>query len=364
MRRSCQDARYNFIEPNENSTEYSDKCIEFSDVSLCLIDIVGFSKWCCNEPPQFIVNTMIAYNDIINTLLEKYTELTKIELVGDSCLIAGGMKNTNKENNHVFEILNFSNELIRYGLSRNIFKSDKINVRIGIHIGCVFGTFMNCPMKFQLYGDDINTTSRLESSSYPGVIHISHKAMKLLPDYPSIENTDYGPMTMKNLKGINEIESAFITQISNEVLIIEDLKVCQLLMSKYLQNYDLVFCSDLKSGIEMLKSKIYAHVFLDIYDEKGTILENFKEFRSWETQNRTRLQTVTAITVDPTFELQYQSLFNSIIDKADTSKITDIVTRRGSLCPICHNKEPKKNKRHLFALIRTLLKRMINVFAH
>ena len=151
-----------------------------------MIDIVGFSSWCNNVSPQRITKSMIRYNNIISDVLEKYHSLMKIELVGDCCMVVGGMNSSSLDNNyiqpmsiHVHQCVMFAFELINELTSTNILDPYYIRgVRVGIHLGDTFGTFIERPRKFQLFGNDINLASRLESSAYPNTVHISEKHLQ------------------------------------------------------------------------------------------------------------------------------------------------------------------------------------------
>ena len=68
---------------------------------------------------------------------------------------------------------------------------------------------MTNPTKFQLYGNDINTTSRLESTSIPGAIHVSDRVLFQLKAFPNIPNLEYGNIVSKILKGVGEIQCAY-----------------------------------------------------------------------------------------------------------------------------------------------------------
>lgn len=314
---------------HRNDTNQIHKCNQYKNVSICFIDIVGFSKWCTKHDAKTVIDSMIKYNDLINSLLFKYSKLTKIELVGDSCLIVGGMNDSKCDDYEcdVFEMVSFCSVLLSSNIGKNIFQSESITVRIGLHIGDLFGTFMDNPTKFQLYGNDINTTSRLESSSLPGVIHISNKVMsRLQENQDRLEQLDLGNVIPKFMKGIGEVQCAYLTKYDDDILVVEDLKICQLVIGRTLKGYPLTYLDDLESAIDKIKSKMYKTVLLDIHTDTYCILEDFKLFRAWETIHRNAVQHVVAVTAQTdSLPLDYKVLFNSIVYKDNTEELVDIV---------------------------------------
>lgn len=312
-----------FIEARR-SDDNVNKCYEYNDVSICMIDIVGFSKWCSKYSAKDVVKTMIEYNDTITAILRSYDNLTKIELVGDSCMVIGGMDES-QIGCHVSQMIEFSNQLLKSNLNPVIFNSDYISVRIGIHVGNIFGTFINHPFRFQMFGNDINTTSRLESTSHPGVIHISSKAMNMIHKPVLVDELDYGNITTKCLKGVGDIDSAFLTMKKKSILLIEDLMICQKVIVKYLKDYELEICCSSKDGMAKLKQSMYTAVFMDTHYGNELIYPELYEFRIWETKYRSQVQPIIAVTAYADMKHSDSVMFDTVIQKTELGKLRKII---------------------------------------
>ena len=168
---------------SRNSSTHSSDELKYdmmNNVCICMVDIVGFSTWCSNHLPNIIAKAMIDYNEWICSLIQMYPGINKIELVGDCCMIVGGT------DPHAFESLTDSYlSMIRLAVDmiedidrlKNVFKSKQIGIRIGIHVSDVIGIYLNNPRKYQMFGNDINVCSRLESSAIPNTIHVSEKTL-------------------------------------------------------------------------------------------------------------------------------------------------------------------------------------------
>lgn len=153
---------------------------ELNNICICMVDIVGFSTWCSNHLPNIIARAMLDYNEWICTLINKYNGIKKIELVGDCCMIVGGT-----DHNEFVSLSDSYLSMIRLGVDmiedidrlKDVFKSKQIGIRIGIHVGDVIGIYLTDPHKYQMFGNDINVCSRLESSAIPNTLHVSEKTL-------------------------------------------------------------------------------------------------------------------------------------------------------------------------------------------
>lgn len=112
---------HKLVENNCNDHNYQSLCvdnigmnelIEIKQATICMIDICGFSKWCVNRMPLQIVNTMKKYNEFINNNVEMFCELTKIELVGDCCMVVGGMVQTMDRQQCTVAMVKFASNIL------------------------------------------------------------------------------------------------------------------------------------------------------------------------------------------------------------------------------------------------------------
>lgn len=171
---------FNRTKSRSSSTSEDLKYDMLSNVCICMVDIVGFSTWCSNHLPNIIARAMLEYNDWICSLINKYPGIKKIELVGDCCMIVGGT-----DSNEFASLTDSYLSMIRLGVDmiedidrlKDVFKSKQIGIRIGIHVGDVIGIYLNNPHKYQMFGNDINVCSRLESSAIPNTLHMSEKTL-------------------------------------------------------------------------------------------------------------------------------------------------------------------------------------------
>lgn len=279
---------------------------KYEGVAIALFDLVGFSNWCASREPEQVVEFMSRFNEYLTETVSRYDTLTKIELVGDSCLIAAGMDlclfdDTNSvcgEILHVQELFDCCMSIMEYDIGKHVFDGENINVRAGMAIGDVCGTFMSSPSKFQLFGSVINIASRLESSSKPGVLHVCEKVLMIIEEHGPLRQLDlhFGKLRKSKFKGVGEVASSLITlSHTDKVLVLCD-GLCEDSFSITDKQSEKLweFVSLHKRGDLLYQGLYEQSVFL--FTKRGTVPLEFythlKKFRSWEKQYRHSYQSI------------------------------------------------------------------------
>jgi len=152
----------------------------FDAVTVFFSDIVGFTKLSTELDPNLLIeelNTIFtAFDDI---MVRNHCE--RIKTIGDAYLAVCGMPE--KNDNHAKNILKSAIEIRDFIENRN--SSSEINwkIRIGIHSGKVIGGIVGVRKYiYDVFGDTINTTSRMESNSKPMEINVSETTYHLVKD--------------------------------------------------------------------------------------------------------------------------------------------------------------------------------------
>ncbi|XP_013393540.1 receptor-type guanylate cyclase daf-11 [Lingula anatina] len=155
----------------------------FKEVTVFFSDIVGFTRISMQCTPMEIVT-------ILNTIYRLFDEhiglfdVYKVETIGESYMVASGLP-TRNGNKHASEIANMSLDLLNtcndIEFSNLATFEGKIRLRIGVHTGpLVAGVVGSKLPRYCLFGDTVNTASRMETYSLPHRIHISHTTYRLL----------------------------------------------------------------------------------------------------------------------------------------------------------------------------------------
>lgn len=317
---------------------------EFNNVVICIINIVGFSKWCSNQIPYQIVKVMKKYNSHIGNTINKFNSLTKVELVGDHCMIVGGLDETLDRNLCILETIQFSTELLRkMKIIHKIFMNNSIGVRIGIHISNVIGVIFNNPFRFQLYSNDVNICKRLQNSAIKNTLHISLKTISSI----QIDNKEYDDDCIRDTlndneyKGVGFQPSYIFHVIIKDILIFSETKS---ILNRYLQvvsfnssrNY-IPIVGDIQHTFDDMYSFFWEHVIFIILNKQTLkkFTDQLLQFRVWE-KNRNS-QNILVICDTSSLEnddiLKDLCIFVPISDKKDEVmvKIEQLITLNSNL---------------------------------
>jgi class 3 adenylate cyclase len=144
-------------------------------VSVLFTDFKGFTKIAEKLTPQELVEELNQCFIAFDKIIDKYG-LEKIKTIGDAYMCAGGIPALN-QNNPIdivkagLEIREFMDNLRK---EREAQGKDYWELRIGIHTGpVVAGVVGKNKFAYDIWGDAVNTASRMESSGIPGQVNIS-----------------------------------------------------------------------------------------------------------------------------------------------------------------------------------------------
>ena len=192
--------------------------INYNDVSILFIDICNYTYLCSNIDNDIIIKMLINFNNKLDELT-LYYDLVKIGNVGDCYIVSSKLEENNKKN--ILIIALFALDAIEIIKSIYIDENKKelgfIQIRIGINVGNIIGHILgNYIKKFSLYGDTVNVTSRLESTSKINYIH----CLKSVADYiyENDNNFEIEYRGFINIKGKGLIETSFIKSYKKEII--------------------------------------------------------------------------------------------------------------------------------------------------
>lgn len=152
---------------------------EIKDATVLFADIVGFTSLSSKTSPVSLVGMLNQVFSGFDDLLEKYN-LEKIKTIGDAYMLAGGVPNAQAEHSKMVAFAAI--EMLQI-IRKFDFDGTRLDIRIGIHRGpLIAGVLGTKKFAYDLWGDTVNTASRMESHGIPGKIHVSEEVYQILKD--------------------------------------------------------------------------------------------------------------------------------------------------------------------------------------
>lgn len=185
----------------------SAEAVQIDQVTVLFTDFKGFTSMSEVVTPQQLVRDLNECFSAFDRITEKYG-IEKIKTIGDAYMAAGGLPTPN--NTHTSDVIQAAFEMrdfIELGKARKIEAGlPFFEIRIGIHTGPVVAGIVGVKkFQYDIWGDTVNTASRMESSGETGKINISGSTYQLVKDIFKCEHR--GKIPAKN-KG--EIDMYFV----------------------------------------------------------------------------------------------------------------------------------------------------------
>uniref|UniRef100_A0A8C1QCF3 Guanylate cyclase n=1 Tax=Cyprinus carpio TaxID=7962 RepID=A0A8C1QCF3_CYPCA len=177
----------------------------FDQVTIYFSDIVGFTTISSLSDPIEVVDLLNDLYTLFDAVLGNH-DVYKVETIGDAYMVASGLPKRNG-NKHAAEIANMSlNILSSVGTFKMRHMPDvPVRIRIGIHSGsCVAGVVGLTMPRYCLFGDTVNTASRMESTGLPYRIHVNISTVNILRSLNDGYQIEVRGKTELKGKGIEE----------------------------------------------------------------------------------------------------------------------------------------------------------------
>uniref|UniRef100_A0A668VVH2 Guanylate cyclase n=1 Tax=Oreochromis aureus TaxID=47969 RepID=A0A668VVH2_OREAU len=175
----------------------------FNEITLYFSDIVGFSTISSLSEPIEVVNLLNDLYSLFDAIILLH-DVYKVETIGDAYMVASGVPNRNG-NRHAAEMANMSLDILHcIGTFKARHMPDlKIRIRVGLHSGPVVAGVVGLTMpRYCLFGDTVNTASRMESTGLPYRIHVNQSTVDVLKSLNLGYKIDVRGLTELKGKGI------------------------------------------------------------------------------------------------------------------------------------------------------------------
>jgi class 3 adenylate cyclase len=198
--------------------------VNYESVSVLFTDFKGFTELSEQLTPKQLVDELDYCFSYFDEVIEKHN-LEKLKTIGDSYMAVGGIPNVNSTHAidavlAALEIQAFIEQRKEQHMRNN---TPYWEMRIGIHSGSLIaGVIGQKKFAYDVWGDTVNTASRMESSGVPGKINISQSTFELIKDFfvcnyrGKLPAKNKGDLDMYLVKGIKQGFSPELLSILNK----------------------------------------------------------------------------------------------------------------------------------------------------
>jgi class 3 adenylate cyclase len=175
---------------------------DVTDVTVLFADIVEFTPLSAELSASELIGLLNAVFETLDGLVDELG-LEKIKTVGDEYMVAGGVPDPSED--HAESIATLALR-IRDALANTTFDGHSIEMRIGIDSGpVVAGVIGHRKFAYDLWGETVNTASRMESTGEAGRIQITAATHSRIKDLFSCE-----PRYGVDVKGMGPMDTYFL----------------------------------------------------------------------------------------------------------------------------------------------------------
>ncbi|VVC32111.1 Adenylyl cyclase class-4/guanylyl cyclase, conserved site,Nucleotide cyclase,Adenylyl cyclase class- [Cinara cedri] len=200
-KRKCEELLYQLLPKPVASQLILGQSVEaetYDNVTIYFSDIVDFTSLSAASTPLQVVDLLNDLYTCFDSIVENF-DVYKVETIGDAYMVVSGLPVRNG-NLHAREIARLSLALRSavYSFKIKHRPDDQLKLRIGIHTGpCVAGVVGLKMPRYCLFGDTVNTASRMESNGEALKIHVSPQTKEVLETFGTFNLELRGEVEMK-----------------------------------------------------------------------------------------------------------------------------------------------------------------------
>ncbi|XP_044266465.1 retinal guanylyl cyclase 2 isoform X2 [Tribolium madens] len=170
---------------------------EFEEVTIYFSDIVGFTTISAHSTPFQVVDLLNDLYTCFDATINAYN-VYKVETIGDAYMVVGGLPV--RVPDHAEQIATMALDLLHQSGRFRIthLPGTPLRLRIGLHTGpCCAGVVGLTMPRYCLFGDTVNTASRMESTGAAWRIHLSEATKERLEKAGGYQLEYRGPTKIK-----------------------------------------------------------------------------------------------------------------------------------------------------------------------
>ncbi|MBK9533563.1 MAG: hypothetical protein IPO10_00035 [Flavobacteriales bacterium] len=193
----------------------SAKARDFDPATILFTDFKGFTELSVQLSAQDLVAEINTCFEAFDGIISRYG-VEKIKTIGDAYMAAGGVPDPLRGSpaGVVEAALEMQEFMVRYKAQRTALNKPAFEMRLGVHTGPVVAGIVGVKkFQYDIWGDTVNTASRMESNGEVGQVNISQSTYELVKNVPGLTFTSRGKIPVK---GKGELEMYFVKRGATE----------------------------------------------------------------------------------------------------------------------------------------------------
>jgi class 3 adenylate cyclase len=175
----------------------------YQNATILFSDLVGFTKMSSSKTAEELVFLL---NDLFKRFDTRATSLglEKIKTIGDAYMVAGGLPT--QDDTHAIQVTKMALGMYEDLDAFNKEHSMELGMRIGINSGpVVAGVIGHSKFSYDLWGNTVNTASRMESTCLPGKVQVSPSTYEQIKGHFDVQENQ-----IIECKGLGQIMTYFV----------------------------------------------------------------------------------------------------------------------------------------------------------
>ena len=184
---------------------------EFDQATILFTDFEDFTSMSEKLSPKLLVKDLHECFSVFDQIVSTYG-IEKIKTIGDSYMASGGLPVPMEDSvkNTVLAALEMQAYISKRKGAMGAMENPAFAMRVGVHTGPVVAGIVGVKkFQYDVWGDTVNTASRMESHGEIDKVNVSQSCYDLLKDDPEFSFESRGKI---QAKGKGEIEMYFVSK--------------------------------------------------------------------------------------------------------------------------------------------------------
>lgn len=186
---------------------------DFDTATILFTDFKSFTETASQLTPQELVEEINVCFKAFDTIMETY-DIEKIKTIGDAYMAAGGLPQPNARavKNTVLAALDMQTFITKRKKDNTLLSKPAFEMRVGLHVGPIVAGIVGIKkFQYDIWGDTVNTASRMESNGEVGKVNISEDTYALVKNETDLVFEYRGKISAK---GKGELAMYFVSSKS------------------------------------------------------------------------------------------------------------------------------------------------------